>query len=228
MTHPWVSYTRDLGESIVHNQSVLSIFRDLIRRIFHFTSPLWFPLSRPTEADSFKSLCRNTVWKTYRDLVDSLSSTGKQGDAISKIASVNLSRHLYRHIYFITWEVTVQCPIFLYPVTQSIGRQLCFVLRTSLAGELTQNIAKQKRVTRMGKVLNSRYSNQLKELVMISLRKIRLGRGVGKGSNTRIIPKYYFGLDEYDVRRRFTKGISLNFIPIGRRQDRPRISAKIG
>lgn len=108
MTHPWVSYTRDLGGSIVHNQSVLSIVRDLMRRTFHFTSLLCFPLSRPTEADSFEGLCRKTVWKTHRDLVDSLSSKGKCGDAVSEKASVNLSRHLCRHISFITWGVTVQ------------------------------------------------------------------------------------------------------------------------
>ena len=61
----------------------------------------------------------------------------------------------------------------------------------------------------MGKVLKTRYSDQLKELVMISLRKTRLGWG--EGDNTRTIP-YYFGLDEYDVRRCFTKDTSLSFL----------------
>ena len=77
--------------------------------------------------------------------------------------------------------MAAQCSHSLCPVSQSIGRQLCFVLRTSLAGELTQNIAKQERVTRMGRVLKTRYSDQLKELVMISLRKTRLGWGSGGG-----------------------------------------------
>lgn len=55
--------------------------------------------------------------------------------------------------------MTVQCPIFLYPVSQSIGRQLCFILRTSLAGELTQNVAKQK--SDQGKVLGEGIEQQI-------------------------------------------------------------------
>lgn len=61
-------------------------------------------------------------------------------------------------------------PEFLYSVSQNIDRQLCFILRTSLEGELRQNTAYWKESDQDGEgVENQILKEQLKELVMISL-----------------------------------------------------------
>lgn len=50
-------------------------------------------------------------------------------------------------------------PVFLYSVSQNVRRRLCFILRTSLEGELRQNIAYSNESVQVGEGIENQVLN---------------------------------------------------------------------